>query len=49
MGSGAFGKLMLGKSEGKEPSERHKRKWEENYGIVVKGIGCGNGDRIDLA
>jgi len=41
MGSGAFGTLLLRKSEGKRPLGRPKRKWEENVKIGVKGIGCG--------
>ena len=49
MGSGAFGMLLLRKSEGKRPLGRPKRKREENVKIEIIGIGCGRGDKINLA
>ena len=41
--------LLLRKSEGKRPLGRPKCKWEENVKIEIKGIGCGRGDRTNLA
>jgi len=41
--------LLLKRSEGKRPLGRPKRKWKEIVIIEDEGIGCGRGDRINLA
>jgi hypothetical protein len=38
-----------GKPEGKRPSGRCRRKWEDNIKIYLREIGCGGTDRIHLA
>jgi hypothetical protein len=31
--------VLIGKSEGKRPTEKHGRKWEENIKMYLKEIG----------
>jgi hypothetical protein len=38
-----------GKSRGRRPLGRTRRRWEDNVKIVLRDIGCGKMDRIDLA
>ena len=39
----------MGKSEGKRPFGRHKRRWEDNTKIDIQETGSGRVDCIDLA
>ena len=39
----------MGKSEGKRPLERPRRRWEDNIKMDLKEVGCGPGDWTDLA
>ena len=39
----------MGKSEGKRPLGRPRRRWEENIKIDLQDLGCKDMDWIDLA
>jgi len=39
----------VGKSEGKRPLGRPRRRWEENIKIDLQDLGCKDMDWIDLA
>jgi hypothetical protein len=57
MGEGRGGcRVLVGKPEGKRPLGRPRRKWENNYIIILYNInmdlqeeGCGGVDWIELA
>jgi hypothetical protein len=38
-----------GKSEGKNPLGRRRRRWEDNINTDIRERGCGGLDRINLA
>ena len=42
-------KFMVGKSEGKRPFERPRRRWEDNIKIDLQEVGRGCGDWMELA
>jgi len=42
-------RVLVGKSEGKRPLGRPRRKWEDNIKIDLQEVGCGDMDWIDLA
>ena len=42
-------KVLVGKSEGKRPLGRHRRRWEDNIRMDLQEVGCGNMDWIELA
>jgi hypothetical protein len=39
----------VGKSEGKRPLGRHRRRWEDNIKVDVQEVGCGGMEWIELA
>ena len=41
--------VLVGKTEGKGPLWRRRRKWEDNIKMDVKEVGCGGMDWIELA
>jgi len=41
--------VLVGKSEGKRPLGRSKRKWEDNIKMDLKKVGGGRGDWMELA
>jgi hypothetical protein len=42
-------KILLEKPEGKRPLGRPRCRWEDNIRMVLREIGCGGKDWIDLA
>ena len=42
-------RVLVGKSEGKRPLGRPRRRWEDNIKIDLHEVGCGGIDWIDLA
>jgi hypothetical protein len=42
-------RILVGKSEGKRPLGRPRRKWEDNIKMDIREIGWGGMDWIDLA
>jgi hypothetical protein len=42
-------RILVGKSEGKRPLGRFRRRWEDNIRINLREIGWGGMDWIDLA
>jgi len=42
-------RTLLGKSEGKRPHGRHRRRWEDNIKMDFQDVGCGSMDWIELA
>ena len=40
--------MLVGKSEGKRPLGRSKRKWEDNIKMDLKKVGGGRGDWMEL-
>ena len=42
-------RVLVGKPEGKRPSGRPRRKWEDNIEIDLQEVGCGGMDWIELA
>ena len=40
---------LMGKSEGKRPLGRPRRRWEDNIKTDLRELGCDPGDWIDLA
>jgi hypothetical protein len=41
--------ILVGKPEGKRPRGRPRRRWVDNIKMVLREIGCGDVDWIDLA
>jgi len=39
----------VGKSEGKRPLGRTRRRWKDNIKMCLQEVGCGGVDWIDLA
>jgi len=39
----------VGKSEGKKPLGRPRRRWEDNMKMYIQEVGCGGTDWIELA
>jgi hypothetical protein len=42
-------RVLMGKSEGKRPLERPRRRWEDGYRMDFREIGWGSVDWIQLA
>ena len=42
-------RALVGKSEGKRPLGRHRRRWEDNVKMDLQEVGCWGRDRIELA
>jgi hypothetical protein len=36
-------RVLVGKPEGKRPLGRPRRRWEDNFKIDIKKVGCGGG------
>jgi hypothetical protein len=47
-GSGVY-TVLVGKSEGKRPLRRPRRRWEDNIKADLQEVGCVGMDRIELA
>jgi hypothetical protein len=45
---GVYG-VLVGKSEGKRPLGRPRRRWDDNIKMDLQEVGCGGMDWIDLA
>ena len=41
--------VLVGKPEGKRPSGRPRRRWENNIKMDLQYVGCGGMHRIELA
>jgi hypothetical protein len=41
--------ILVGRSEGRRPLERPRRRWEDNIKMDLREIGFGDVDWIDLA
>jgi hypothetical protein len=42
-------RASVGKSEGKRPLGRHRRRWEDNIKMDLQEVKCGGMDWIELA
>ena len=42
-------RVLVGKSEGKRPDRRPRRRWEDNIKVDIQEVGCGSMEWIDLA
>ena len=42
-------RVLVGKSEGKRPLVRPRRRWEDNIKMDFQVVGCGGMDWIELA
>jgi hypothetical protein len=42
-------RLLVGKTEGKRPFGRPRRRWEDNITMDLQEVGCGGMDWIELA
>jgi hypothetical protein len=42
-------RAVAGKSEGRRPLERHRRRWEDNIKMDLQEMGCGVIDWFELA
>jgi hypothetical protein len=42
-------RVLVGKSEGKSPLRRPRRRWEDNIKLDLQEVGCGGMDWIGLA
>jgi hypothetical protein len=42
-------RILVGKSEGKRPLGRPRRRWEDNIRMDLQELGCGGMDWIGLA
>ena len=42
-------KVLVGKSEGKRPLERPRRRWDDNIKMDLEEVGRGCGDWMELA
>ena len=42
-------RVSVAKHEGKRPSRRPRRRWEDNIKIDLREVGCNLGEWIDLA
>ena len=47
-GRGVY-RVLVGKSEGKRPLGRPRRRWENNIKMYLQEVGCGGMDWIELA
>jgi len=42
-------RVLVGKPEGKRPTGRPRRRWDDNIKIYLQDVGCGGMDWIELA
>ena len=42
-------RVLVGKTEGKRPLGRHRRRWEDNIKMDLQELRCGDMGWIDLA
>jgi hypothetical protein len=42
-------KILVGKSDGKKPTGRPRRRWDNNIKMNLQEVGCGGMDWFDLA
>ena len=42
-------KVLVGKSDGKRPLGRPRRRWEDDTKMDLQGVGCGGMDWIEFA
>jgi hypothetical protein len=42
-------RVLVGKSEGKRPLGRPRRRWEDNIKMDLQKVGGGGGDRMELS
>ena len=42
-------RVLVGKSEGKRPLGRPRRRWEGNIKMDLQEVGCGDVDLVELA
>jgi len=42
-------RVLVGKTEGKRPLGRHRRRWKDNIKMDLQEVGCGGLDWIELA
>jgi hypothetical protein len=42
-------RVLVGKSEGKRPLGRPRRRWDDNIRMDLQAVGCGGRDWIGLA
>ena len=42
-------RVLVGKSEGKRPLGRPRRRWEDNIKMDLQEVGVGRGDWMELA
>jgi len=42
-------RVLVGKTEGKRPLGRHRRRWEDNNKMDLQEVGSGDMDWIELA
>ena len=42
-------RVLVGKSDGKRPLGRPRRRWEDNIKMDLQGVGCGDMDWMELA
>ena len=42
-------RVLVGKTEGKRPLGRTRRRWEDNIKLYLQEVGCGGLDWIELA
>ena len=42
-------RVLVGKSQGKRPLGRPRRRWEDNIKMYLREVGCDPGEWIDLA
>jgi hypothetical protein len=42
-------RVLVGKTEGKRPLGRPRRRWEDNIKMDLQEVGGGRGDRMELA
>jgi len=47
-GRGVY-RVLMGKTEGRRPMGRPRRRWEDNIETNLQEMGCGGTDWIDLA
>jgi hypothetical protein len=49
MGERGIYRVLVGKSQGKRPFGRPRRRWEDNIKMDLQKVGCGGMDWIELA
>ena len=42
-------RVVMGRSEGKRPLGRPRRRWEDNMNMDLQEVGCGGTDWVQLA